>query len=45
MRAAYDEATSVLKRDACIPDYVPLFAAKRVHENLTECLLVKQELV
>jgi hypothetical protein len=31
---AYTQATSTLKRDARIMDFVPLFAAKRVKESL-----------
>jgi hypothetical protein len=32
--AAYDEATSALKHDARILDYVPLLAARRVRETM-----------
>lgn len=33
--AAYNEATLILKCDARIMDYVPLFAARRVRETMT----------
>lgn len=41
--AAYDEATLVLKRDARIMDYVPLFAARRVRETMTVCASIDKQ--